>query len=386
MVPQRCTQRTDLSPGGSIRCVAAPPTNSTFWRPSRHMHHHPRGAKRPFPKNPRWNNRFGKTNHPLTWPRSSTLTMPRSPFVNGFRKAPAPAALASMLMFVLWRFNGRPCGQKHGAHAHGSQTWQLSSDPPAVAVPQEGDSLLHVPRPLDPPPGSFELPFPGRFFVDLFAGRNAPIFHACHLLGVDLLAPLDIELGWDILLDAKTLSECSTLVGMVLWEACGPLLLAENTVAWNYNDLDQSLYELLTIPTAAWTWQLRSNCDFKPKRPSIPEVVICFMPCQQQRWLWQDGKPLQLLWHYLLKDNTDMLTRLECYLCTCSSMPLGHELLPNRGLMCANDARNSITGRLVQSCSIPLIHLLQVSRYLRHGQLPQCRATAEYPEALAMAV
>lgn len=39
--------------------------------------------------------------------------------------------------------------------------------------------------------------------MDLFAGRNAPIFHACHLLGVDLLAPLDIELGWDILLDAN---------------------------------------------------------------------------------------------------------------------------------------------------------------------------------------
>ena len=37
--------------------------------------------------------------------------------------------------------------------------------------------------------------------MDLFAGRNAPIFHACQQLQVDLLTPLDVELGWDILID-----------------------------------------------------------------------------------------------------------------------------------------------------------------------------------------
>lgn len=41
----------------------------------------------------------------------------------------------------------------------------------------------------------------GRYFLDLFSGKNAPIFHACTLLQIDTISPLDIELGFDILLD-----------------------------------------------------------------------------------------------------------------------------------------------------------------------------------------
>ena len=100
-----------------------------------------------------------------------------------------------------FKVQGRPCGKNHGAHAHGTQTWQTTPAPPDAAVSQEEPVPLLVPRPLDAPPGVFDLPFPGRFFMDLFAGRNAPIFHACQQLQVDLLTPLDVELGWDILID-----------------------------------------------------------------------------------------------------------------------------------------------------------------------------------------
>lgn len=68
-------------------------------------------------------------------------------------------------------------------------------------VPQEADATMNVPHPLSPPPGSFDIPFHGKFFLDLFAGKNAPIFNACQLLRVDVLTPLELELGWDILDD-----------------------------------------------------------------------------------------------------------------------------------------------------------------------------------------
>ena len=60
---------------------------------------------------------------------------------------------------------------------------------------------MNVPHPLTPPPGSFDIPFHGKFFLDLFAGKNAPIFNACQLLRVDVLTPLELELGWGILDD-----------------------------------------------------------------------------------------------------------------------------------------------------------------------------------------
>ena len=62
---------------------------------------------------------------------------------------------------------------------------------------------MNVPHPLTPPPGSFDIPFPGKFFLDLFAGKNAPIFNACQLLRADVLTPLELELGWDILDDTN---------------------------------------------------------------------------------------------------------------------------------------------------------------------------------------
>ena len=62
-------------------------------------------------------------------------------------------------------------------------------------------SVQEVPQPLSPPPGVFSIHSDGRFFLDLFSGRNAPIFHACKLLQVDCISPLDFELGWDILDD-----------------------------------------------------------------------------------------------------------------------------------------------------------------------------------------
>ena len=67
----------------------------------------------------------------------------------------------------------------------------------------ERPQLSDVPHPISPPPGTFELPKPARYFLDLFAGRNAPVFHACKLINVDLLYPLDVELGWDILNDSN---------------------------------------------------------------------------------------------------------------------------------------------------------------------------------------
>ena len=60
-----------------------------------------------------------------------------------------------------------------------------------------------MPHPISPPPGSFGLVTSHRFFLDLFSGKNAPIFHACVSLNVDVISPCDIELGFDILDDSS---------------------------------------------------------------------------------------------------------------------------------------------------------------------------------------
>ena len=63
------------------------------------------------------------------------------------------------------------------------------------------EQVVQVPPPISPPPGTFAVPTSGRFFLDLFAGRNSPLSDACELLKVDRISPLDIELNWDILND-----------------------------------------------------------------------------------------------------------------------------------------------------------------------------------------
>ena len=64
-----------------------------------------------------------------------------------------------------------------------------------------GSEGCTIPHPISPPPGTFALPTLGRFFLDLFSGKNAPLFEACTILQVDAIAPLDIEFGFDILQD-----------------------------------------------------------------------------------------------------------------------------------------------------------------------------------------
>lgn len=64
-------------------------------------------------------------------------------------------------------------------------------------------SQSKVPHPISPPPGTFSLATSQRVCLDLFAGKNAPIFNACVKLQIAVLSPCDIELGFDILHDAS---------------------------------------------------------------------------------------------------------------------------------------------------------------------------------------
>ena len=63
--------------------------------------------------------------------------------------------------------------------------------------------------------------------MDLFAGKNAPLFTACQQLHVDLLAPLDLELG-GISWTTTILKEFFMPPGMVLLEGFGVLHLVES--------------------------------------------------------------------------------------------------------------------------------------------------------------
>ena len=215
--------------------------------------------------------------------------------------------------------------------------------------------------------------------MDLFAGRNAPIFHACRQLGVDLLAPLDIELGWDILLDAnfeRMLHACWNGFVGGLWSAppCreysrlklrqpGPKPL--RTPDHPYGRLDLTASEQLRLQT-------------QETIHSRGRDLLTAVHCKGGLVGWETPPTAMTL---LLKENTEMLRDWNA---TCS-----HVAACNWGmdfakswLMCANDVE---VASLASWCSCSTRHPSFAGVRTSTGGFLSAE-TAEYPAPLALAL
>ena len=236
-----------------------------------------------------------------------------------------------------------------------------------------------VPRPLTPPPGVFSVPSAGRFFVDLFSGKNAPIFNACQLLEVDVMEPLDCELGWDILDDENF--EC--------------ILHA----AWN-----GFLGGVWSAPPCREYSRLKLRPGGPPalRTPEEPEgkdnlSALQVFHLQEQEEIHDRGRQILFAAHsrgalvgwetppsamtLLLTANTDMI---QDWNATCAHVAACHwgMDLAKSWLMCSNEtAISSLAGWC--TCTPP--HPSFAGKRTPQGTFVSS-TTAEYPPALAMAV
>ena len=240
-------------------------------------------------------------------------------------------------------------------------------------------SVQEVPQPLSPPPGVFSIHSDGRFFLDLFSGRNAPIFHACKLLQVDCISPLDFELGWDIL-DDNNFEQ---------------ILRA----AWN-----GFLGGVWSAPPCREYSRLKLRPGGPPalRTPEEPEgkanlSALQTLQLQEQEEIHHRGRQILFAAHsrgavvgwetppsamtLLLKDNTDMLRDWNA---TCAHVAACQwdMLYAKSWLMCANDAE---IASLAGWCSCESPHPSFAGKRTPEGTFVSS-LTAEYPSSLAMAV
>ena len=278
------------------------------------------------------------------------------------------------------KIQGKPCGQKHGAHAHGNKTWsQPEEASPGFPAPQEGQETQQVQYPISPPPGCFALTTSGRFFLDLFSGRNAPIHNACKILNVDLIHPLDVELGWNILDDNNFERILHTAWNGFLggvWSAppCreysrlklrpgGPPALRTPEEPYGRSDLS-SQQQL----------QLQEQEFIHDRGRQILTAAFS----RGALVGWETPTSAMTL---LLTENTDMLRDWNA---TCAYVAACHwgMQLPKSWLLCSNDiAIESLAGK----CTCPLGHPSFAGKRTSTGTFVSAE-TAEYPPSLAMAI
>ena len=247
------------------------------------------------------------------------------------------------------------------------------------ATPEEETSHELVPHPLSPPPGTFELPHPARYFLDLFAGRNAPIFHACQSINVDLLYPADLELGWDILNDdnfERILHAAWNGFLGGIWSAppCreysrlklrpgGPPPLRTPDEPYGRSDL-----------TSSQQLQLQEQETIHDRGRQILNAAFC----KGATVGWETPPSAMTL---LLTENTEMLRDWNA---TCTHVAACHWGMhyPKAWLMCSND---STIASLGSWCTCPQRHPSFAGKRSSTGAFISAD-TAEYPTALALAI
>ena len=242
-----------------------------------------------------------------------------------------------------------------------------------------GQTSTYIPPTLDPPPGSFETPFPGRFFVDLFAGRNAPIFHACRSLQIDTLEPLDIEQGWDILNDVNF-----EKILHAAWNGfIGGLWCAPPCREYSRLKLKRPGPKPLRTPLEPYgrqdlTVEEWNRLQTEEEIHSRGRTILQAAHNKGALVGWETPPTAMTL---LLTENTDMLRDWNA---TCSHVAACQWGMPlaKSWLMCANDAEiSSLAGRC--QCSSPHPSFAGI-KTAQGGYLSA--QTAEYPPSLAMAV
>lgn len=240
-------------------------------------------------------------------------------------------------------------------------------------------SVQEVPQPLSPPPGVFSIHSDGRFFLDLFSGRNAPIFHACKLLQVDCISPLDFELGWDIL-DDNNFEQ----ILRAAWNGfLGGVWSAPPCREYSRLKLRPGGPPALRTPeepegkanlSALQTLQLQEQEEIHHRGPQI-----LFAAHSRGAVVGWETPPSAMT--LLLKDNTDMLRDWNATCAHVAACQWGM-LYAKSWLMCANDAE---IASLAGWCSCESPHPSFAGKRTPEGTFVSS-LTAEYPSSLAMAV
>ena len=215
--------------------------------------------------------------------------------------------------------------------------------------------------------------------MDLFAGRNAPIFNACRQLQIDTLEPLDFEQGWDILCDVNF-----ERILHAAWNGyVGGIWCAPPCREYSRLKLKQPGPKPLRTPAEP---EGRADLNVVEwERLQIEEeihlrgrTILHAANSKGAVTGWETPPTAMTL---LLKDNTDMLRDWNA---TCAHVAACHWGMnfSKSWLMCANDAD---IASLAGWCSCPSPHPSFAGKKTQNGQYLSA-ATAEYPEALAMAV
>ena len=248
-----------------------------------------------------------------------------------------------------------------------------------TSVPLDKGEVFQVPSPISPPPGSFAVTTSGRFFLDLFAGRNSPISDACRLLSVDRISPLDFELGWDILDDFSF-----EKILHLSWNGfVGGAWSAPPCREYSRLKLKPNGLQALRTPS-----QPEGRDDLTPHQMHRLQedeeihrrgrLLLQAAHCKGATIGWETPPTAMTL---LLKDNTEMLRDWNA---TCSHVAACHwgMNLSKAWLMCSNDAAIS---SLACWCECPQKHPSFAGVRKPDGSFVSSD-TAQYPAALAMAV
>ena len=233
--------------------------------------------------------------------------------------------------------------------------------------------------PISPPPGTFALTTSGKFFLDLFAGRNSPISHACSLLQVDRISPLDIELNWNILDDFSFERVLHTTWNGFVGGAWGAPPCRE------YSRLKLKPNGPVALRTPAQPegrddltadQQHRLQEDEEVHRRG--RVLLQAAHCKGALVGWETPPTAMTL---LLKDNTEMLRDWNA---TCAHVAACQWGMPlsKSWLLCSNDATIS---SLAGWCTCPTRHPSFAGVKKEDGSFLSSD-TAEYPAPLAMAI
>ena len=236
-----------------------------------------------------------------------------------------------------------------------------------------------VPIPISPPPGTFALTTSGKFFLDLFAGRNSPISHACSLLQVDRISPLDIELNWNILDDFSFERVLHTTWNGFVGGAWGAppcreysrLKLQPNgPVALRTPEQPEGRDDL----TAHQQHRLQEDEEVHRRG----RVLLQAAHCKGALVGWETPPTAMTL---LLRENTEMLRDWNATCAHVAACQWGMQLSKS-WLLCSNDATIS---SLAGWCTCPTRHPSFAGVKKDDGSFLSSD-TAEYPAPLAMAI